>query len=165
MNFDLAQQHIKQWIIDFVEKPNPLLNNWPPCPYARQARMNNRISIRPGCFNPIDDLKQVIMGDHDVLLYVYDRARWPADEFNQLVDIANMTHLSAQGLFALADHPNDVETVMGVTMNQGTYAMLFVQDLVKLDQAAKQLANKHFYTDWPEEYLAVLFAGRQDPRL
>jgi hypothetical protein len=68
-------------------------------------------------------------------------------------------------LIALADHPDDVETVNGVIMNQGTYAIIFVQDLAKLNHFAKILGKKDFYLDWPDEYLDVLFAGRIDPRL
>ena len=164
MNFTQAKQDIEQWIVDFVEKSNPLLNNWAPCPYARQARLDKKIDIRQGCFNPIDDLKQVTMGEYDVIAYVYGRERWPADEFNELVKISNMVHLSTQGLIALADHPDDVESVKGVVMNQGTYAIVFVQDLAKLNESAQQLGSKGFYHSWPEEYLSVLFEGRQDPR-
>lgn len=164
MNFTQAKIDIEQWIVDFVEKPNPLLNNWPPCPYARQARLNQQVDIRPGCFNPIDDLKQVVMGEFDVVAYVYDRERWAADEFNQLVEITNHVHLASQGLIALADHPDDVESVNGVVMNQGTYAIVFVQDINKLNHFAKILGSKGFYNGWDEEYLKVLFAGREDPR-
>jgi hypothetical protein len=164
MNFDQARIEITAWIVDFVEKPTPLLNGWAPCPYARQARVNNRVDIRPGCFNPIDDLKHITMGNYDVIAYVYGPERWPADEFNKLVKIANMVHLSTQGLIALADHPDDVESVKGVVMNQGTYAIVFVQDLAKLNESAQQLGSKGFYHSWPEEYLSVLFEGRQDPR-
>lgn len=165
MIFEQARQEITQWIIDFVEKPNPMLNNWPPCPYARQARINNRVDIRQGCFNPIDDLKNAVLGDYDVAAYVYDRERWPSEEFNQLVEIVNIAYLSQRGLIALADHPDDVETVKGVVMNQGTYAIVFLQPLDKLNEAAHQLAHKGFYKGWDEEYLKVLFAGRQDPRI
>jgi hypothetical protein len=164
MNFEQAKKDIEQWIVEFVEKPNPLLNGWAPCPYARQARLNDRVEIRQGCFNPIDDLKHIAMGERDVIAYVYGRERWGSDEFNQLVKTANMTNLSAQGLIALADHPDDVESVTGVIMNQGTYAIVFVQDMAKLDHFAKTLADKGFYKDWPEDYLQVLFEGRQDPR-
>jgi hypothetical protein len=165
MNFEQAKTDIEQWIVDFVEKPNPLLNNWPPCPYARQARLNQQVDIRPGCFNPIDDIKQVELGQFEVVAYVYDQERWSADEFNKLVDIVNQVHLSSQGLIALADHPDDVESVNGVVMNQGTYAIVFVQDLAKLNHFAKILGGKDFYNGWDEEYLKVLFAGREDPRL
>ena len=33
------------WMINFVEQPHPGLGNWPPCPYARQARINHQIKI------------------------------------------------------------------------------------------------------------------------
>jgi len=164
MNFDQAKQEIEQWIMAFVEKPNPLLNNWPPCPYARQARVNNLIDIRQGCFNPIDDLKQASLDNYDVAVYVYGPERWPAEEFNQLVEIVNVSYLAQRGLIALADHPDDVEMVNGVAMNQGTYAIVFLQRLDKLDESARQLASKGFYNGWDEEYLKVLFAGREDPR-
>jgi len=165
MNFSQAKKDITKWIIDFVEKSNPLLNNWPPCPYAQQARLNGKVDIRPGRFNPIDDLKQVVMGDFEVFAYVYDRERWSAAEFNDLVETANISYLAQRGLIALADHPDDVETVAGVVMNQGTYAIVFVQDLAKLNHFARILGKKDFYKNWPDEYLAVLFAGRDDPRL
>lgn len=165
MNFEQAKLDIEQWIVDFVEKPNLQLNNWPPCPYARQARLNQQVDIRPGCFNPVDDVKQVELGGFEVVVYVYDRTRWSATEFNELVETANISYLSQRGLIALADHPDDVETVAGVVMNQGTYAIVFVQDSAKLNHFAKILGGKNFYKDWPEEYLAVLFAGRIDPRL
>jgi hypothetical protein len=165
MNFEQAKLDIEQWIVDFVEKPNPLLNGWPPCPYARQARLNQQVDIRPGCHNPIDDVKQTDMDKYDVVAYVYARERWSAAEFNELVETANVSYLAQRGLIALADHPDDVETVAGVVMNQGTYAIVFVQDLSKLNHFAQILGKKDFYKDWPEEYLTVLFAGRIDPRL
>jgi len=165
MNFEQAKLDIERWIIDFVEKPNPLLNNWPPCPYARQARLNKKVDIRPGLFNLINDLKHVSMGDFEVLAYVYNRTQWSADEFNELVETVNISYLAQRGLIALADHPDDVETVKGVVMNQGTYAIVFVQDINKLNHFAKILGKKDFYLDWNEEYLKVLFAGREDPRL
>lgn len=164
MDFDQAKKDITQWIVDFVEQPHPLLNGWAPCPYARQTRVNNRVDIRLGRYNPIDDLKHVVMDNLDVVILVYGRERWSADEFNELVKIANMVHLNAQGLFALTDHPDDVELVNSVIMNQGTYAMVFVQSADKLNQAAKQLADRGFYNSWPEQYLTALFEGRQDPR-
>ena len=164
MNFEQAKLDIEQWIVNFVEKPNPLLNNWPPCPYARQARLNQQVDIRSGCFNPVDDVKQVELGDFEVVAYVYDRERWPANEFNELVETVNISYLAQRGLIALADHPDDVESVNSVVMNQGTYAIVFVQDLAKLNHFARILGKKDFYKDWPEEYLTVLFEGRQDPR-
>ena len=164
MNFEQAKQDITDWVINFVEKPNPLLNGWAPCPYARRARIDNKFDIRPGAINPISDCAFQLMGTLDVVAYVYAAEKFSAEEFNEMVDNLNIWHLKGRGMFALADHPADVETVNGVAMNQGTYAICFLQDLSKLNSHAEMLAEKGFYQGWPEDYLSVLFAGRTDPR-
>lgn len=165
MNIDQVRDNITQWVVDFVEKPNPLLNGWAPCPYARRARVENKFDIRLGQINPISDCAFQHMDSHDVIAYAYDGARFSAEEFNEMVDNLNVWHLKPRGMFALADHPGDVETVNGVVMNQGTYAICFLQNLDKLNSHARMLAEKGFYNNWPEEYLSVLFTGREDPRV
>jgi hypothetical protein len=164
MNFEQAKQDIIEWVTDFVEKPNPMLNGWAPCPYARRARVDGKFDIRPGAINPISDCAFQLMDTYDVIAYVYDADRFSAEEFNEMVANLNTWHLKGRGMFALADHPADVEIVRGVAMNQGTYAICFLQDLAKLNSHAEMLAEKGFYQDWPEDYLSVLFAGRTDPR-
>jgi hypothetical protein len=102
--------------------------------------------------------------DFDVVIKIYDPADYDAVEFDRQISSANKAFLVPKGLLALADHPGDPEVVMGVCMNQGTWALVFVQDLTKLDQHAKTLAERDFYRDWPEDYLQLLFQYRQDPR-
>jgi hypothetical protein len=104
------------------------------------------------------------MENYDVIAYVYAADRFSAAEFNQMVDNLNVWHLQSRGMFALADHPGDVETVNGVVMNQGTWAICFLQDLNKLNSHARMLADRGFYDSWPDQYLTVLFSGREDPR-
>jgi hypothetical protein len=77
---------------------------------------------------------------------------------------ANQEVLLARDLLALEDHPGDLEIVNGVSMNQGTYALAMIQSLSDLNQKARAMASKDFYTTWPEEYLTGLFEHRQDPR-
>jgi hypothetical protein len=67
-------------------------------------------------------------------------------------------------LIALLDHPYLPETVNGIGMNQGTYALVLVQSLPDLDQKAAAMGRKGFYDTWPEPYLRELFQYRQDPR-
>ena len=80
------------------------------------------------------------------------------------VDTANTEFLLRKDILALEDHPDSVEDVNGVIMNQGKYALVLVQSLSKLNVAAKQMGAKGFYHNWPEEYLTGLFEHRQDPR-
>jgi hypothetical protein len=104
------------------------------------------------------------MSCYDVIAYVYDPAVIEADRFNHLVTLLNQNCLHTRNMFALADHPDDAETVNGVVMNQGTWAICFLQDLTKLDRHAHMLAEKGYYSNWPEQYLQVLFEDRLDPR-
>ena len=164
MDLAQAKADITKWIVEFVEQPNTNLNGWPPCPYARRARLDGMVDIRAGIIDPLADLAWAEMDKYDVVAYYYDPMDFSATEFDQLVHRLNCDFLSPRGLFALADHPEAVETVNGVTMNQGTYAIVFLQNLNKLNHFAKLLARQGYYNNWPESYLTELFAGRLDPR-
>ena len=166
MDIETVTQDIEQWIVNFVEVPHPALGGWPPCPYARSARMKKTYDVRLG-MDPYFDLKNQArwgMGRWEVVIFAYDPKEWPYDLFSANLKNANEEFLLRNDLIALEDHPTDVEMVNGVCMNQGTYAIIFVQDIANLDSHAKQLASKGFYNGWPEEYLTVLFTGREDPR-
>jgi hypothetical protein len=163
MDFTQAQIDVLLWITSFVEQPNAALNNWPPCPYARKARLNGEFEIRKGQ-DLWQDLTTVHMHEKTVVAYVYDPRQIDAAEFNHTVDRANQSVLVAQDLLALADHPDSPEEVRGIRFNQGTWAIVFVQPLRKLNEFARLLAAQGYYDDWPEHYLQGLFQHRQDPR-
>jgi hypothetical protein len=166
MNKETVTQDILAWSENFVEVAHPGLGGWPPCPFARQARLNRTIQVLIGA-DPYFDLKNRSrwgMGAYEVIVYAYDPAEWPYSRFHIAIQDANTEFLLARDMLALEDHPEDVEDVNGVIMNQGKYALVLVQSLSKLDQAAKQMGSKGFYHAWPEEYLAGLFRHRVDPR-
>jgi hypothetical protein len=125
--------------------------------------MDNKFVIRAGT-EPYWDLMHVDLGHLDVLAFVYDPEDFAAAEFEDLVQRANTGFLLARDLIALSDHPDAPEIVNGISMNQGTWAIVFVQALAKLNAHARTLADRGYYHGWPEDYLAVLFEGRQDPR-
>ena len=157
---------ILTWSETFVEVPHPALGGWPPCPFARQARLNRTIQVLTGA-DPYFDLRNRArwgMGQYEVIVYAYDPEEWPYARFHTAIESANKEFLLARDILALEDHPEDVEDVNGVIMNQGKYALVLVQSLSKLNTAAKQMGTKGFYHTWPEEYLTGLFNHRQDPR-
>lgn len=164
MDFDQAKTEVIDWITGFVEQPNAGLNGWPPCPHARRARLDGQFEIRKGQVDPYTDLMHVDMGERMVIAYVYDPTRYTADEFNHLVKSVNQAFLVPRNIIALADHPDDVEDVNGVIMNQGTWGIVFVQPLDKLNHFARLIAGRGYYDGWPEEYLQGLFEHREDPR-
>jgi hypothetical protein len=164
MNIEQVKHDITEWIKTFVETPHPLLNGWPPCPYARQARMQGTVDILIGTVPSQDLAKFAVqgMGQFEVVALIYDPAAWPLAKF-RLDWIAALPATRSAGLYILEDHPQEPETVNGVSMNQGQYAVLFVQLRDKLESAASQLASKGYYHGWDREYLTGLFEGREDP--
>jgi hypothetical protein len=164
MDFVQAKQDVLNWITGFVEQPNPGLQGWPPCPYARKARLDHQLDLQQGIVDPYTDLQKIDLGEFMVIGYIYDPKDFTADEFNRQVRELNTGFLLSRDIIALADHPNDHEEVNGVRMNQGTWAITFVQPLGKLNEFARLIAAKGYYDGWSEDYLAVLFEGREDPR-
>lgn len=164
MDIVQARIDILNWVTGFVEQPHPALNGWAPCPHARRARLDGQFDIRAGVIDPYTDLMKVDMESWMVIAYVYDPQQIDADRFNQQIHNVNQGFLVPRGMIALADHPDAPEQVLGVSMNQGTYALAFVQPLDKLNSFARQIAAKGYYHDWPEPYLQELFQWREDPR-
>ena len=166
LNQETVAADILAWSETFVEVPHPSLGGWSPCPFARQARLNQTIQVLTGA-DPYFDLRNRArwgMGKYEVIVYAYNPKEWPYARFHSAIESANQEFLLARDMLALEDHPEDVEDVNGVIMNQGKYALVLVQSLSKLNTAAKQMGSKGFYHAWPEEYLTGLFNHRQDPR-
>lgn len=166
LDLQTVKQDIETWIVNFVEVPHPALGGFPPCPYARSARLKRSYEVYLGS-DPYYDLKNRArhgMGNKEVIIYAYDPIEWPRDLFAASIESANSEHLLHNDILALEDHPDDVENVNGVIMNQGQYALALVQSLSDLNAKARLVARKGFYDSWPEEYLTALFQHREDPR-
>ena len=166
MELEQVRADIESWIENFVEVPHPSLGGFPPCPFARQARMKRTFEVYLGA-DPYYDLKNRArwgMGNREVIIYAYDPAEWSHELFSASIESANTEHLLRNDILALEDHPAVVENVNGVVMNQGKYALALVQCLSDLNTKAQQMASKGFYHGWPKEYLQGLFQHRQDPR-
>ena len=166
MDIEQVKADIESWIVNFVEVSHPALGNFPPCPYARSARLKKSYEVYLGS-DPYYDLKNRArygMDSKEVIIYAYDPTEWPHELFAASIQSANTEHLLRNDLLALEDHPSDVENVNGVIMNQGRYALALVQSLSDLNHKAKLVAKKGFYDSWPEDYLTALFQHREDPR-
>lgn len=166
LDLNTVHRNIEHWIETFVEVPHPALGGWAPCPYARRARLDRDFEVRVGV-NPYFDLKVVSQTgiNRSVIIFAYESTVYTAEQFATHIHAANEEFLIGRDLLALEDHPGNPEVVNGVCMNQGTYALALVQNLKDLNNKARALASKGFYTTWPENYLQELFHHRQDPRL
>ena len=154
---------VKIWIENFLDKASPTLNNLPPCPFAKQALLTNKIKI-----HEIKPLDHISMKDYFVAEMENYTYHWPkgkevvvlgcdpklisAEDLEESIDIATERFLEKRGYIALEDHPDHIEQVNDLIFNQGEYALVLVQELDKLSKARKILQKQNYYKNWPAEY-------------
>ena len=145
---DTVESALLKWMEEFVEVPHPSLGGWPPCPFARQARLSKNIDIRAGT-DPFNDSTSLLEYDWDkeVVVFWYDHIA--SDLFIDSVNRANNT-LLAKDIVALEDHPDIEEIIAGVKMNFGLCPIIVLQKNSKLNQAADQLKEKGYYHTWTQ---------------
>ena len=160
MDEQSVRQKLEQWLVNFVEKPNPLLSNWPPCPYARQARLANRIQI---VFDSPLEIAQYksLLETYDVVVLCFDHTKFSSSQI-ELFTQHIYSILIWQDCVVLEDHPDSEEFVNGVKMNFGECGLMILQRLSKLNIAADQLRDKGYYTTWSQENLDEVVNWRYD---
>lgn len=162
MNQQLIQQQLQDWLVDFVEKSNPLLDGWAPCPYARKARVNGRFDVK---FATADNLEAVInsaaaqLDQRDVVAVCINSDDITAQALEEFVAEQNKKHMPNDVLL-LEDHPDAVEMINGVHMNFGPCALVLVQQLSKINEASDQLQKAGYYKHWSQENLDSVVSWR-----
>jgi len=159
----MLSDSVKLWIENFLDKASPTLNNLPPCPFAKQALITNKIKI-----HEIKPLPHISMKDYFIAEMENYTYHWPkgkevvvlgcdptlitAEELEESIDEAQERFLEKRGYIALEDHPDHVEQVDDLIFNQGEYAIVLVQEAEKLNKARKILKKQNYYKNWPKEY-------------
>jgi hypothetical protein len=162
MNHNDIELKLTKWLTDFVEVPNPKLGDWSPCPFARQARLNNKISIK---FSSIADLTQAVresvvaLESKEVVVVCFDHNNIDPVEFQAYVEGMNKT-LVPSNYVILEDHPSAPEYINGVCMNFGHCGLLVIQRLDKLNKASDQLQEKGYYDSWSKKDLDSVVTWR-----
>ena len=162
MNKEQIIEDLTTWMTDFVEKPNPLLNDWAPCPFARQARMTDKIEIvfsEPRKLKDTIEKNLPVLESKDVLIVCFEHEGIHYELLKEVVRLQN-AKLAKRDYVILEDHPDDPEILNGVKMNFGKCGLLLVQKLSKLNDASEQLRQKGYYDTWPEENLDAVVNWR-----
>ncbi len=158
INQSTVEQALLKWMQDFVEVPHPSLGNWPPCPYARQARLSNNILIKPGT-DPYTDSMSLLdyNWSKEAVVFWYDTID-PTDFVGQ-VEQANK-ELLPKNIVVLEDHPNTEEIISQIKMNFGFCPIIVAQQLDKLNRAADHLRAKGYYDTWSQSDLDSIVTWR-----
>lgn len=158
INQSTVESALLKWMQEFVEVPHPGLGNWPPCPYARQARLSNNILIKEGT-DPYSDSMSLLSYDWSKEAVVFWYKELSATDFINQVELANK-ELMPNNIVVLEDHPNTEEIISRVKMNFGFCPIIVGQQLDKLNTAADQLRSKGYYDTWSQEDLDKIVSWR-----
>lgn len=145
---------MEKWLTDFVEKPSAALNGWAPCPYARKARVKNSIgylAVEPQVFeSTVEEQIRHFSDQHEVLVIGTIPQGHSPEQIHEFSKRMREAYWS-QDIWVLFDHPEDVEEINGLRMNNGVYLLAMIQRLSKLTRASDQLEAEGYYKSWPDE--------------
>lgn len=153
IDLDIAKQDLSEWIINFLDIPQTVLNNIAPCPFAKAALLNNKIKFVIGSDSVVQDMLMLnaqwdINYEGVVLIYPGDIN---PENFVDSVEYVNMLFYQYSGLLALEDHPLIPETIAGLSFNNHKYAVVIVQQAEKLRKASEILSKRGYYRNWTQQ--------------
>ena len=165
------EQDIRDWSASFLEIPHDKLNGLPPCPYAKQAWLDDKVafSINTGLEGLAQTVREFELHGYDIVVWaseeVYDIAYLDGycDGINEAMSIAGVDmHLMIfhpefdaedAGLEFLIEEDDDKEEIV--------YCMVFVQKLSLLDDASLSLEKSGYYKHFPEDMYKSLVLDRR----
>lgn len=139
------EQEVEKWIMESLSKPNKIFGGLPPCPYARKAWKDKKVSVLEDTFTY--DYDKLATGELDVVLIVLREATLESI----LDEKKSLQKNLGKGVVVLEDHPDQKEDVMGYNLNFGK-PVLFVQDRKKLKEAEDHLLTTNYYDNFEKEY-------------
>jgi len=166
-NKQTPTQTIRNWIKDFVTKPNPVFGDLPPCPFAQRAIIDGRVQFLeldgvadyPTLSQHIGDFD---FDEKDVLVMIAEPEHFTAAETEQLAHDLNGYYMG-RDIVILEDHPAIDERVKHVKLNNGEYILFLAQRLSKLNRYSRMLEAGPYYRNWSKSYLRSV-KGFRDPK-
>jgi hypothetical protein len=162
---------IRKWSHNFLEIPNVKLNGLPPCPYAKQAWADNKVtfSINTGIDGLLEAVRVFDTHDYDIVVWASETL--PdikyldgfCDGMNELMSVAGID------LHLMVFHPDYNAEQAGLDFlieddivdESLEYCMVFVQKLSLLDNAALSLEKSGYYKHFPEDTYEALVLERR----
>ena len=162
---------IRKWSHDFLEVPNKMLNGLPPCPYAKQAWLQDQVkfSINTGLDGLAKEVADFDNHKYDIVIwaseYLLDMEYldgW-CDGVNEAMSIAG------QDMHLMVFHPDYDAKEAGleflveddVTDDELVYCMVFVQKLSLLDDASLSLEKSGYFQYFPKDTYESLVVDRR----
>ena len=165
-----VEADIRKWSKEFLEIPNVKLNGLPPCPYAKQAWLENKVtfSINTGLEGLVKQVDNFNNHDYDIVI-------WASEELPELEYLDGFCDgmnealaVARQDMHLMVFHPEYDVSEAGldfleddVTDKELDYCMVFIQRLSPLDDASLSLEKSGYYRHFPDEIYQSLVLDRR----
>jgi len=159
-------RELTQYIIDFVEQPQPKLGNLPVCPFARKARLENRIQ-----FEVLELTREGVLAlvplftakpELHLMICIHPRKDGLSSaEVHRLVEVLNQA-LPSMNLMAIGLHPEDLFNIDGLYTRREPYPNIQLLRLDVGEWAHQSIKNSGYYDHWTESNLRDITAGLLD---
>lgn len=152
-----SEKFLRQWILNFLSKPEPLLNNLPPCPFARQASI---LFLETEDYNK-DIIERLESWDEQYEVVCFVCGEIDSEKF--VNDIKEINHRCLPiGFVCLEDHKEIPENFYHLDFRNGRYNIVLVQRLEKINSASKKLSSLGYYKNWTSELFDDVVTWRLD---
>ena len=167
---------ILSWSEDFVELPNKHLGNVPACPYAKKARLDNKVRVveindsKELLEKIIYECKNIKELNKQITIIGCSDLYYSADDLNNFIDVFNHIFVP-EDVYLMCFHPDDGEEDEPVTFLEDTtwypdneFLMVLIQPFDELEKASANLEKIGFYSNWPSDYYNGTVKKRQQYR-
>ena len=153
---------IKKWSRDVLQRPSKFFNGLPPCPYAFDAWVNNRVKIHFGGTKEALEASNILNEDEervDLVIVVVDSdwdhkeiEPWCSQQNKRLKneDIVMMPFVPGNGV-GTGQPQEEMENWEPLVDEE--YAMVFVQRLSDVNAASEALEEAGYYKNCTAEFL------------
>ena len=147
--------NLNVWISKTLSIPNSTFNHLPPCPYAKQAWVEDKVEVKS--FDSWVDAYSTLLSreydftEKDVIIFAFPSEDITPSQLSSMIDNVTKTW-NKDHIVVLEDHPADLEQVDGFKLNFGKCCLLLIQLRSKLNEARSHLHSKQYYKNWTKEY-------------
>lgn len=167
------EKDLRSWSKHVLEVPSEHLNGLPPCPYARKAWLENRVTVIETTEDVLLSafLNRHLVDEYDLVViasYVLPDAETMERTINEYNDT-----FARDDLYFMLFHPDygaeeaDLDFLYETEWEssiEDEYCMVFIQKLSKVDDYSLQLEKKGYYDAFPKDEYQTLVLDRRKRR-
>lgn len=168
---DLIKQDIIEWMKGSVFKSNETCSGMTLCPFAEKIYQQKRLKIVTSIESGKTYQDYALTFDkskYDIIIFADIHYPQTPQELHDDIDLFNNVNFK-NDIYLMAFHPDETDEAaelfgdfFGSDIEVPDYSMVFIQKLLKLDDAAKNLEDTAYYDNWKlKEYKKLVIERRR----